>query len=64
VDASTLIDTKIKSLADWRGKTLAAIRRIVHEAVPDVTEEWKWMGTPGAPTAYSAWPTPTRKWSR
>jgi hypothetical protein len=46
VDASTLIDTKIKSLADWRGKTLAAIRRIVHEAVPDVTEEWKWMGTP------------------
>jgi hypothetical protein len=46
VDASKLIDRKIKSLTDWRGKTLAAIRRIVHEAVPDVTEEWKWMGTP------------------
>jgi hypothetical protein len=46
VDASKLIDRKIKSLTDWRGRTLAAIRRIVHEAVPDVTEEWKWMGTP------------------
>ena len=46
MDASKLIDKKIKSLTDWRGKTLAAIRRIVHEAVPDVIEEWKWMGTP------------------
>jgi len=46
MDASKLIDAKIKSLPDWRGKTLADIRRIVPEAVPDVTEEWKWMGTP------------------
>ena len=46
MNASQRIDEKIKSLGDWRGKTLAGIRRIVHEAVPDVVEEWKWMGTP------------------
>jgi len=46
MDAPRLIDRRIKSLGDWRGTTLAAIRRIVHAAVPDVVEEWKWMGTP------------------
>lgn len=46
MDASKIIDHKIASLKDWRGQTLAAIRRIVHEADPKVAEEWKWMGTP------------------
>jgi hypothetical protein len=44
--ASALIDKKIKALADWRGKTLARLREIVHEADPEIVEEWKWMGTP------------------
>jgi len=44
--ASRRIDRAIAELADWRGETLAAIRKIVHDADPDVTEEWKWMGTP------------------
>ena len=44
--ASVLIDEKIKELADWRGKTLAKIRGIVHDADPEMVEEWKWMGTP------------------
>src|SRR5438128_9319591 len=44
--ASALIDEKIKELGDWRGKTLAKVREIIHEADPDNLEEWKWMGTP------------------
>ena len=44
--ASALIDAKIIELGDWRGKTLARIRKIIHEADPDIVEEWKWMGTP------------------
>lgn len=44
--ASTLIDEKIKTLADWRGKMLANVRRIIHEADPEIVEEWKWRGTP------------------
>jgi hypothetical protein len=44
--ASALIDQRIKELADWRGKTLARVRAIVHEADPEVVEEWKWRGTP------------------
>ncbi len=44
--ASTLIDQKIKELGDWRGRTLAKVREIVHEADPEIVEEWKWMGTP------------------
>jgi hypothetical protein len=43
---SALIDKKIKELADWRGKTLAKVRGIVHEADAEIIEEWKWMGTP------------------
>src|SRR5216117_253475 len=44
--ASALIDEKIQELGDWRGKTLAKVREIVHEADPEILEEWKWMGTP------------------
>ena len=44
--ASALIDKRIKELADWRGKTLAKVRALVHEADPEIIEEWKWMGTP------------------
>jgi hypothetical protein len=44
--ASALIDERIKELGDWRGKTLAKVRQIIHEADPEIVEEWKWMGTP------------------
>jgi hypothetical protein len=44
--ASALIDEKIKELGDWRGKTLAKVRAIMHAADPEIVEEWKWMGTP------------------
>jgi hypothetical protein len=44
--ASALIDEKIKALGDWRGEMLAHLRALVKEADPDVTEEWKWRGTP------------------
>ena len=44
--ASALIDERIKSLGDWRGKMLARVRGIVHAADPEIVEEWKWMGTP------------------
>ncbi len=44
--ASALIDERIKELGDWRGKMLARVRDIIHEADPEIVEEWKWMGTP------------------
>jgi hypothetical protein len=44
--ASALIDERIKQLGDWRGKMLAKVRGIIHEADPEIVEEWKWMGTP------------------
>jgi len=44
--ASALIDERIASLADWRGKTLAKIRALIHAADPEIVEEWKFMGTP------------------
>lgn len=44
--ASALIDHRIAELADWRGKALSKVRGLIIEAVPDVVEEWKWMGTP------------------
>jgi hypothetical protein len=44
--ASRLIDERIHSLGDWRGRTLARMRALILEADPDMTEEWKWMGTP------------------
>src|SRR4029453_11760531 len=44
--ASASIDQKIKELGDWRGKMLAKVRKIIHQADPEIVEEWKWMGTP------------------
>ncbi len=44
--ASELISNRIAELGDWRGETLARIRKLVKEADPEVVEEWKWMGTP------------------
>ena len=44
--ASELIDERIATLRDWRGATLARMRALIHEALPDVVESWKWMGTP------------------
>jgi hypothetical protein len=44
--ASGFIDEKIKQLGDWRGKTLAKVRAIIHAADPEIVEEWKWRGTP------------------
>lgn len=44
--ASKLIDQRIAELGDWRGETLARMRKLIHQAAPDVIEEWKWMGTP------------------
>src|ERR1700719_1767887 len=44
--ASALIDKRIQELDDWRGKTLAKMRRIIHAADPEIVEEGKWMGTP------------------
>src|SRR5881392_831904 len=49
--ASALIDEKIKQLGDWRGKTLAKVREIIHAADPEIVEEWKWVKpkSPGTP---------------
>jgi hypothetical protein len=44
--AAVFIDAKINELGDWRGKTLAKVRAIIHKADPEIVEEWKWMGTP------------------
>ena len=44
--ASTLISNRIAELGDWRGKTLARMRKLIKEADPGVVEEWKWMDTP------------------
>jgi len=44
--ASRLIDQRIRDVGGWRGETLARMRALILEAVPEMTEEWKWMGTP------------------
>ena len=44
--ASDLISNKIAELGDWRGETLAKMRKLIHETDPGVIEEWKWRGTP------------------
>src|ERR1700682_2203282 len=44
--ASRLIDQRICDLGGWRGETLARMRALILEADPEMTEEWKWMGTP------------------
>jgi hypothetical protein len=46
MNPSEIIDEYIADLSDWRGKTLANVRKIIHDANPDITEEWKWMGSP------------------
>jgi len=49
--ASTAIDDRIRKLGDWRGKTLAKVRALIHEADPEIVEEWKWAKAtnPGTP---------------
>ena len=44
--ASELIDERIEALGDWRGETLAHVRRLIREADPEAVEEWKWRGVP------------------
>ena len=44
--ASELISKRIAELGGWRGETLSRMRKLITSAVPDVVEEWKWMGTP------------------
>ena len=44
--ASARIDERIRELGDWRGTMLAKVRALIHEADPEIEEEWKWMGTP------------------
>ena len=41
-DASQRIDGRIEELGGWRGKTLARVRKLIHQADPEVVEEWKW----------------------
>jgi hypothetical protein len=43
---SRLIGARIKELGDWRGKTLAQVRALIKQALPEVVEEWKWRGVP------------------
>lgn len=49
--ASVSIDERIQLLGDWRGQMLAKVREIIHEAVPEIIEEWKWAKAtnPGTP---------------
>lgn len=49
--ASASIDAKINQLGDWRGKTLAYLRQLIHDADPGIEEEWKWVkpGSAGTP---------------
>lgn len=50
-NASERIDARIDELGDWRGETLRTVREIIHEADPDIVEEWKWAKatSPGTP---------------
>jgi hypothetical protein len=45
-DASAKISNRIAELGDWRGETLARVRQLIHDADPEVQEEWKWRGVP------------------
>jgi hypothetical protein len=51
MDASEQIDRRIAELGDWRGETLARVRRVIREADPEIVEEWKWAKatSPGTP---------------
>ena len=44
--ASANITERIQELGDWRGETLARVRQLIHDADPDIREEWKWRGVP------------------
>ena len=44
--AAAKISKRIQDLGDWRGETLKHVRKLIHDADPDIQEEWKWMGTP------------------
>jgi hypothetical protein len=50
-ESGAIINARIRELGDWRGKMLAKVRDIVHEADPEIVEEWKWVKTtsPGVP---------------
>jgi hypothetical protein len=50
-ECGAIIDARIRELGDWRGKMLAKVRDIIHEADPEIVEEWKWVKTtsPGVP---------------
>lgn len=52
--ASNRIDERIRSLGDWRGETLAEVRRLIHEADPDILEEVKWV-KPSNPAGVPVW---------
>ena len=45
-DRSAELDKLIAGIDDWRGERLAEVRKLIHDAVPDVEEQWKWMGSP------------------
>ena len=45
-EAAVLIDARIAGLADWRGDALRTVRALIRQALPEVTEEWKWRGVP------------------
>jgi len=49
--SSRMMDEKIRKLGDWRGEALAKVRAIIHEADPEIVEEWKWVKptNPGTP---------------
>jgi len=49
--ASAIFDARIRELGDWRGQTLAKVRDIIHQADPEIVEEWKWVKptSPGTP---------------
>jgi hypothetical protein len=51
VTASEDITKRIEELGDWRGETLASVRRLIHDADPEIQEEWKWAkaSSPGTP---------------
>ena len=46
VTAASNITKRIKELGDWRGETLSRVRKLIHDADPDIVEEWKWRGVP------------------
>jgi hypothetical protein len=46
MEASEHIDARIRELGDWRGETLARVRALIKDTVPDVEETWKWRGVP------------------